>query len=1256
MTNLQSTIQRLSQRLHPQIRPDTPDSVTLLQWNVQGMRSWEKQNYVIATTKNHNPDILLIQETNLRPEEQFTIPGYIIYNKPGPRGLAIAIKNCIPHRLAPALHLGLNVETQGIDISTASKTIRIVNVYRNPTPHRNARLDFSLFPTWSRNLSCIIAGDLNAHHPLWRSDPSHPACPTGLTIADALQTNNLVILNSGENTHINGGSLDLTIVTADLAQCSAWSVEHSVVSDHYGISIVLQLAQLPDEPTPQHRNYKKANWKLYSETLENSFQLDHLPLNIDELNQKIVDHMNISADQTIPSTSKLIPRKEAWYYTDRVKELKNRINQHTRLVKRHPTPANKAKLQEVKNHAKAVFSQERTSKWLNWCNSLNCHTTVSAMWKQIRTASGKFTPTPRHPDPLTKANALNHDFAARGNTSNLSQNTRDTLLQDQPQHLHNIDIALATPHPSLDRPYTPYELQRATKSKSTTPGADNITHSMISNAGPTTQTAILQLINNSHATRTIPNSWKKADIIPVPKLGKDNAFRPIALTSCLCKLTERMLLNRITWEIGSLHPNIFGFCPGKSTADAFTSVLHSATKLGRSPSYIVFIDLEKAFELANPSLVLSLLADKGITGSSLAWVRNFMEHRSIRVKYQQKTSDYLPIENGTPQGSVISPFLFNLLMDKIVTSQLPPCVNAYSYADDLAFIATGPNALKNIHITMNIISQKTQQLGLKISPEKSKAMALHAPDPPDSIILSGCPLKWVSSHTYLGIIIDKCLTLRPHIDYLEQRMFKRLNIMRSLTSPTIGATSTVLQKYYTSSVRSLIDYSSPALIIAKTALHQRLNKLQNIAMRTILGAPPWTNILTMQTECHLISIPARIRQITASYLTKIITDPAAHNMSSNIMNTQIQNIQLLNLPPSWLREALHILAAFIPDYHLAADIPIEPPPPPWTFLPATFHINLPTTAKKLANPHQLKTDALHRISMLNKDKDTIIFTDGSVDQNTGRTGAGIVFMSPAQVTLHKSRRLPDSCSTLQTELAAISIALTLAISYHRQNIIIHTDSLASLQSLQSHWPSDNRNLITSAKKLCHIIFESGGTVTFHWIPSHVDIVHNDVADSLAKTATTLPTVDIRSIRRSRSQLKNIIYHKSRLLQNNIIHTAQPQSRSLRWLQSVTSFKPLKISHTCSRTVQTRISRLRLGYRCSFEICRTQATNCNHCHLGTAEPLLHYILECPVTSPVFGNPLSTQHHDSATVAAQRLKFVLNNPRTISHLLVSFAPPR
>ena len=120
---------------------------------------------------------------------------------------------------------------------------------------------------------------------------------------------------------------------------------------------------------------------------------------------------------------------------------------------------------------------------------------------------------------------------------------------------------------------------------------------------------------------------------------------------------------------------------------------------------VVFLDLEKAFELASPLAIQETLIRKGVKGRLLAWIADYFSDRSANVRFQGHFSQHMPLENGTPQGGVLSPALFNTLMSNILDIRLPEGCKIISYADDLAIIASGNHCITRAQRCLNLVSE-----------------------------------------------------------------------------------------------------------------------------------------------------------------------------------------------------------------------------------------------------------------------------------------------------------------------------------------------------------------------------------------------------------------------------------------------------------------------------------------------------------------------------------------------------------------------
>ena len=86
---------------------------------------------------------------------------------------------------------------------------------------------------------------------------------------------------------------------------------------------------------------------------------------------------------------------------------------------------------------------------------------------------------------------------------------------------------------------------------------------------------------------------------------------------------------------------------------------------------VIYLDLEKAFELVNHTVLLHAVASKGVNGKLLSYLKAYLQDRSARVAFQGCNSSYHPTDGGVPQGAILSPTIFNMVVDEIQSSSRP---------------------------------------------------------------------------------------------------------------------------------------------------------------------------------------------------------------------------------------------------------------------------------------------------------------------------------------------------------------------------------------------------------------------------------------------------------------------------------------------------------------------------------------------------------------------------------------------------------
>ncbi|KAG7165507.1 RNA-directed DNA polymerase from mobile element jockey-like 37, partial [Homarus americanus] len=406
----------------------------------------------------------------------------------------------------------------------------------------------------------LVAGDFNAHHSMINSTTRMNL--DGRHLVELLtDVPEITLINTGEPTHILGGTLDLTFIFTELVPVAQWEVDDELTSDHFATTTTLRIELLPPPPRPPPRwNTKKVNWKLYQDELQKWFSNYEPAEDIDQLNQDLTGAIQHAAEKAIPKTNRTNRHhKDYWFYNDEVREQNHKINTFRRHLRQYPSPEGVKLLRAAVQHARQITQKIREDKWLEWCATFNAHTSLSELWRKLRIATGKLPRSPAHPQPLQEANRLAEHFAERSSSAQLPPEIRLHLQQVQMDREVVVRHAIKQAD-TTDCLFTIDEIRRARKtSKDIAPGSDGITYSLLSNAGLAGELALIIVINASWSAGKLPSAWKRANIVPIPKPNDPPNFRPISLTACIGKTAERMVLTRLLWKIGPLHHNIFGF-------------------------------------------------------------------------------------------------------------------------------------------------------------------------------------------------------------------------------------------------------------------------------------------------------------------------------------------------------------------------------------------------------------------------------------------------------------------------------------------------------------------------------------------------------------------------------------------------------------------------------------------------------------------------------------------------------------------------
>ena len=358
-------------------------------------------------------------------------------------------------------------------------------------------------------------------------------------------------------------------------------------------------------------------------------------------------------------------------------------------------------------------------------------------------------------------------------------------------------------------------------------------------------TTISDIINQCFQSGTFPSCLKLAMITPIHKSGSKSDpsnYRPISVTSFMCKILEKAILSRLInfMSFNSvLSSKQFGFIKGKSTTDAIVSLteyLYDSLN-SKDISIAIFIDYRKAFDTINHKILLRKLELYGVRGLPLQLLKGFLSDRQLAVKVGGSISPRTILNIGIPQGTVLGPILFLLYINDL--PNISANCNSILFADDSTLVFKH-NDIQTLTQTCNseLVKFHVWSLANRLSINYSKTCCLLVTNivlqSEPLIYLNGNTLDFKSSVRYLGVTIDASLKFDLHITSVCKKISKSIGILYKLKDVL---PFTCLKTLYYSFIYPYILYG---LIVwgGTNQVHlQPLIVLQKRCIRLVCNAP-----------------------------------------------------------------------------------------------------------------------------------------------------------------------------------------------------------------------------------------------------------------------------------------------------------------------------------------------------------------------------------------------------------------------------------
>ena len=751
---------------------------TIVQWNCRGLKA--NIDEIDILTQSLSPAAFCLQETMQPNQKPIQFRKYTQYLCTAVKtdgrptgGVSILINTSIPHS-----QITLTTPLQAVAACISlHRPITLCSIYLPPsTPfnlHDLTDLVTQLPPP------VLLMGDFNSHSPLWGCNSLDSK---GKIIEDLINHTNLCLLNTKTSTYIHPAtgsktSIDLSICDPSLMLDLSWNVHDDLCgSDHFPIFVKINKPVCLSSVAKWKLN--KADWSTFEDLCENHLNSSNFLITLDpmtDFTSKLLQH----AEKTIPKTKTNPKRVSKPWFDENCKAAIETRKKSLKLFNTQPTSINLDNFKINRAKARRTLREAKRLSWQNFVSGLNCRTTVKKAWDMVRKISGKTTRTPiKHlssnnnlvTDIKEISNTLAQTFADNSSTNHYSPEFQQFKKLQERQPI-NFSSKNSEPYNSL---FSMRELTDALHcAHDTSPGPDNIHYQFLKHLPHSSLTLLLNIFNNIWVGGPFPSEWQQATIIPIPKPDKDhtdpNSYRPIALTSCLCKTMERMVNNRLVYYLesnGIITELQSGFRKQRSTTDQLIR-LETWIREGlvnREHVVAVFFDLEKAYDTTWKYGILSDLFKAGLRGYLPIFISKFLENRQFRVRVGSTLSDQFFQESGVPQGSILSVTLFNLKINSIVSCTRPGTESSLYVDDFLACVRSQQmrSIERQLQLCLNNLQKWADENGFKFS--QSKTVCIHFcnkrhlhPDP--LLLLNTQPIPVVNETKFLGVTFDRKLSL-----------------------------------------------------------------------------------------------------------------------------------------------------------------------------------------------------------------------------------------------------------------------------------------------------------------------------------------------------------------------------------------------------------------------------------------------------------------------------------------------------------------
>ena len=420
-------------------------------------------------------------------------------------------------------------------------------------------------------------------------------------------------------------------------------------------------------------------------------------------------------------------------------------------------------------------------------------------------------------------------------------------------------------------------------------GLDNIDSYILKLACDELTPGITHIVNLSISGSHFPTPWKNSKVIPLFK--KEDAtipknYRPVSLLPILSKILERAVYNQLIKYLEDnqlLHPSHHGFRKSHNTTTALLEMYANWVEAAEQDKItaVVMLDLSAAFDLVDKEILIEKLKLYGLEESSASWMNSYLSERNQQVYLDGELSKSLPVNIGVPQGSILGPILYCILVNDLpelahnhdAAEQSPTlwntncisCGGISCFADDSTMSISGvdPDLLtRKLEEKYKLITEYMASNRLVLNTDKTHLLVMtskkkHQRHGDYGIFLdTGSEIISPQDHEkLLGCIISSDFTWNDHLvnneSSLQRQLTSRINALRKISHSASFETRKMIANGI---VMSRIIYVMQVWGGTKDYLIKTLQILQNKAARFVTKLDIYTSQKKLLLQCGWLSV------------------------------------------------------------------------------------------------------------------------------------------------------------------------------------------------------------------------------------------------------------------------------------------------------------------------------------------------------------------------------------------------------------------